>query len=61
MKKEFKQVRSFHGTDATWSMFQINCRVLGLTQSDVLEQLIKDWNVQQKAAVNEIIFKGREQ
>jgi hypothetical protein len=26
----------------------------------VLEQLIKDWNVQQKAAVNEIIFKGRD-
>lgn len=60
MKKNIlKSIKSFRVNEGVWSMFQINCKVLGRTQSDVLDELLRIWNSEQKLNVSEIILKGR--
>ena len=61
MKKSvLKSIKSFNVNEGVWAMFQINCKVLGRTQSDVLDHLLRSWNAEQKLNVNEIILKGRD-
>jgi hypothetical protein len=59
MKTQSKKVKSFHAENGEWEKFQFNCKLLNLSQSDTINDLIKGWNIENKTAVNEVIMKGR--
>ena len=58
-KSDFRSVKSFHADAGEWEKFQFNTRLLNISQTDIINKLIKDWNIDSKSAVDEVIRKGR--
>ncbi|MCK9417644.1 hypothetical protein M0Q97_13460 [Candidatus Dojkabacteria bacterium] len=55
--KTKKSIKSFHAIDVDWNTFGLYCKMLSVSQTDVLNDLIKNWNTQQKDAVNNVFLK----